>query len=63
MDKKMVSVILWALGCLGILLAPGHAITVAAEVACAAAIIILGKVFQESKLQDFVAALLLHQRS
>lgn len=36
MDKKMVSVILWALGCLGILLAPGHAITVAAEVACAA---------------------------
>ena len=39
----------------------GHAITVAAEVACAAAIIILGKVFQESKLQDFVAALLLHQ--
>lgn len=61
MDKKMVSVILWALGCLGILLAPGHAITVAAEVACAAAIIILGKVFQESKLQDFVAALLLHQ--
>ena len=61
MDKKFVSVIFWALGCVGVLLAPGHAVTVAAEAVCAVALIILGKAFQEPKLQDFVAALLLHQ--
>lgn len=61
MGKKMIRPILWALGCLCVLLAPGHAVTVAAEAVCVAALMILGKAFQGAKLRDFVAALLMHQ--
>lgn len=58
MDKRFV---LCAVGCLCILLAPGSGVAIVAEAACAAGLMIWVKVFQEVKIRDYVAALLLQQ--